>query len=114
MKYFKEEEFKRCSPACEISDMDFNFLHILESIREVSGVPMILCSAFRSSEYDKRKGRSGKGYHTLGRAVDIRCVDGASRAKLISASLLHNCSVGVYPTFLHIDNRAKCIVFYGK
>lgn len=113
LRYFKPSEFEKASPPCSINDMDLSFLYTLDSVRHASGVPFYINSAFRSSDWDKSKGRSGKGYHTLGRAVDIRCTDGLSRRKIISAALEFGLSVGVYSTFLHLDNRDNHIVFYG-
>lgn len=114
MKWFTASEFGRCTPVCNISQMDVSFLGLLDSARELSGVPFRLLSCFRSSEYDRKKGRSGKGYHTLGRAADVKCNDGVSRRKIVAACLQLGLSVGVYPSFLHIDNRENQIIFYGK
>lgn len=114
MVYFSSDEFKRCKPSCDITQMSIDFLNKLDAIREAAGIPMYLLSAYRSPEHDMLRGRSGRGFHTLGRAVDVSCSDGLGRAKIIRAALFHGCSVGVYPTFLHIDNRPNLIVFYGK
>lgn len=114
IRYFRPEEFKRCTPSCTAADMDISFLEKLDSARELAQVPFILLSCYRSPEHDRERGRSGRGYHTLGRAADIKCIDGQSRWRIVYACLRLSLSVGIYPTFLHIDNRPNCVIFYGK
>lgn len=114
MKYFTEKEFERCTPSCKVSQMDASFLRILDVAREFSNVPFVLLSAYRSPEWDRKRGRSGRGFHTKGCAVDVVCKDGVSRLKIIRACIDLGLSVGVYSSFLHIDSRDNQIVFYGK
>lgn len=114
MNYFQPSEFVRCKPSCSIEQMDGAFLRLLNAAREVAGVPFVLLSAYRSSEWDKMKGRSGTGMHTQGRAVDIKCVDGVSRYLIVRACLQFGLSVGIYSNFLHIDYRPNKVIFYGK
>lgn len=86
----------------------------LDTAREIARVPFKLLCGYRSPEHDISRGRSGKGYHTLGRAVDVSCVDGVSRWRIVYSCLRVGLSVGVYSSFIHIDNRSNPIVFYGK
>ena len=112
--YFSEEEFNRCTPSCSLSQMDAQFLDELITARSIANVPFVLLSAYRSPDHDRSRGRSGSGYHTSGRAVDVRCTDGESRLAILEGCFATGLSVGVYPTFIHIDNRRKPIVFVGK
>lgn len=114
LQYFKPSEFSRCNPSCTIDAMDTVFLKELDTCRHIAGVPFVLLSAYRSSEHDKSKGRSGVGYHTSGRAVDVRCTNGEDRRAIIEGCLACGLSFGVYPSFIHIDNRPRPIAFYGK
>jgi uncharacterized protein YcbK (DUF882 family) len=114
MRYFKPEEFISCKPSCSVEQMNASFLQKLDTARELAQVPFVLLSAYRSPEHDLSRGRSGRGYHTLGRAVDVKCIDGLSRWRIIYACMRLSLSVGVYSDFLHIDDRPNCIVFYGK
>lgn len=114
MKYFTAAEFTKCTPSCFVEQMDAAFLSKLDAARDLAQLPFRLLSAYRSPEYDRARSRSGRGYHTLGRAVDIVCTNGLDRWRIIYACMRVSLSVGVYPTFLHIDNRPNCIVFYGK
>lgn len=93
--------------------MDKEFLKELDICREIAGVPFVLLSAYRSAEYDKSKGRSGNGFHTSGRAVDIAARDGETRRAIIEGCLATGLTAGVYKTFIHIDNRPRPIVFVG-
>lgn len=113
-KYFKPAEFIRCTPSCSIDAMDKQFLKDLDVCRHISGVPFVLLSAYRSPEHDKMRGRSGVGYHTSGRAVDVKCTNGEDRRAIIEGCLACGLTFGVYPTFIHIDNRPKPIAFVSK
>lgn len=113
-KYFKETEFERCFPVCSLSDMEQVFIDKLDAAREIAGVPFVLNCAYRSPSWDKSRGRSGSGYHTKGRAVDVRCVDPELRYKIVSACIRMSLSVGVYRTFLHIDDRDEPLLFWSN
>lgn len=112
--YFKEIEFERCVPSCKKSDMDEKFLLKLNSCRELVGHPFILNSAYRSSDWDKSKGRSGTGYHTKGRAVDIRCADGSIRASIVINAMCCGINgIGIAKNYIHLDDRSfPCIWIY--
>lgn len=113
-KYFHDLEFLACTPVCNISQMDEVFLNQLDELREACGFPLVLNCAYRSSAWDISKGRSGASYHTKGRAVDIRCCDSIKRAIIVENALHLGFSVGVYLTFIHIDNRTtEQVMFYG-
>lgn len=114
MRYFKAEEFTHCNPSCSVEQMNHAFLEKLDTARDLAKCPFYLLSAYRSPEHEKARGRTGKGYHTFGRAVDVSCSDGCSRWRIVYACMRVGLSVGIYSTFIHIDDRPNCIVFYGK
>ena len=104
-KYFSESEFKKCVPSCSERDMDGAFLSLLDEVREKAGIPLVLNCAYRSSSWDKSKGRSGNSAHTRGKAVDIRCNTSVTRYKIVKAAL--DCGVrriGIGKSFVHLDN----------
>lgn len=104
-KYFTEKEFNKCSPSCSISDMDSEFMELLDKLRETAGIPLVINCAYRSKEWDKKKGRSGNSAHTKGVAVDIRCNDSSNRFKIIKAAVeLGIPRIGIDGSFIHIDN----------
>lgn len=103
-KYFSPEEFKGCSPACSIDDMDQGFLGIMDQIREEVGQPLAITSAYRPKKWELSKGRSGNGAHTRGLAVDFACTTGTLRAKIVKAAL--SCGIkriGIAGSFVHVD-----------
>ena len=104
-KYFKEDEFNRCSPSCSLQDMKQTTISKLDTAREVAGIPFVLTSAYRSSEHDRSKGRSGTGAQTIGRAIDIRCNTSRNRFLVVNALLKAGFKrIGVGKTFVHADD----------
>ena len=104
--YFAESEFDRCVPKCKKSDMNPDFMARLNKARRIAGLPFVLNSAYRTVEHEKLMNRSGNSMHTKGRAVDIRCLDGNSRAVILDALLkagFHG--IGISNTFIHVDDR---------
>lgn len=103
-KYFIEEEFQKCSPACSLQDMDPMTVEMLDRAREIAGIPFVLTSAYRSADWDKSKGRSGTGAHTLGKAVDIRCDFIQNRFKIVDSLLKAGFNrIGISDSFIHAD-----------
>lgn len=104
MKYFTEEEFKRCTPSCSMSDMDDKLLEVLDNVRELAGIPIVLNCAYRSKSWDIKKGRSGNSSHTRGLAVDIRCTTSTNRYKILNALMeLGIPRIGIDDNFIHFD-----------
>lgn len=88
-----------------MQDMDQSILDLLDRIREKAGIPLVISCAYRSVEWDKKKGRSGKGAHPQRKAVDIIANADATRMKILKAAI--ECGVrriGIAKTFIHIDN----------
>lgn len=107
-KYFKESEFQNCSPSCSLQDMKQTTMSKLDTAREIAGIPFIVNSAFRSSEWDRSKGRSGTGAHTLGQAVDIRCNADRTRFLIIEALIKAGFKrIGIARTYIHADDFEK-------
>lgn len=103
-RYFSEREFNKCSPSCSREDMDQSFLNIMDKIRELVDRPLTITSAYRSTEYDKSKGRSGNSAHTKGVGVDFKAVDSAVRYAIIEAAISLGVNrIGVGETFVHVD-----------
>lgn len=104
-KYFSEKEFQRCTPSCSLSDMDADFMDLLDKLREKSGIPLVINCAYRSKEYDIMKNRSGNSAHTKGKAADIRCYDSQNRFKILKAAIeLGINRIGIGENYIHIDN----------
>lgn len=117
--YFTEKELNNLTPSCSLMDMDEQFMKRLDFARTIAGIPFVLNCAYRSKEWDITKGRDGNSYHCKGRAVDIRCNDSQNRAKIIYSCLNAGFkSIGLYPTFIHVDDRFRndsshSIIWFG-
>lgn len=107
-KYFSEKEFKLCFPSCSLQNMNQNTMNKLDAAREIAGIPLVINSAYRSSEWDRAKGRSGTGAHTLGRGIDIRCNTDSNRHKIVSALMKAGFTrIGIAKTYIHADDSPK-------
>lgn len=103
-KYFNESEFGRCVPPCSEKDMNRNLMTRLDLLREKCGMPLIINCAYRSREWDLKKGRSGNSAHTRGLAVDIRCLSSATRYTIVKNAIeLGFVRIGIGKTFVHLD-----------
>lgn len=103
-KYFTETEFNYCTPSCSIKDMNSHFINLLDNIRERAGIPFILTCAYRSREWDLKKGRSGNSAHTKGLAVDIKYNSSADAFKIIESAMYFGIKrIGIGRTFIHLD-----------
>lgn len=103
-KHFKPYEFECCVPKCHISDMDADFLGVLDSARELAGIPFRLNSAYRSKEYELSRGRTGLSSHTKGLAVDIRCTDSRKRYLIVNSLIAVGfMRIGINKTYIHVD-----------
>ena len=102
--YFSEKEFRRCNPPCSLQDMDEDAITYFDRVREDAGIPLVINSAYRSPDWEKKQGRSGNSAHTRGMALDIRCTTSANRFKIVRALLDNYCTrIGVGKTFIHAD-----------
>lgn len=109
---FSEAEFKKCTPSCSLQDMDESFMERLQTARVIADVPFKLNSAYRSVSYELRRGRTGKSMHTLGRAVDIKCVDSGSRYRIVEALIAAGFrGIGIDSQFIHVDDREIFLIW---
>ena len=84
--------------------MNPNFIKMLDKARELAGIPFVITSAYRSSEWDRAKGRSGTGAHTLGVAIDIRCNTSRNRFLIVRSLMdVGFKRIGIADTFVHVD-----------
>lgn len=85
--------------------MKQDFMNRLDTVRDVTGIPLVITCAYRSREYDLAKGRSGNSAHTKGMAVDIRCTTSVNAFKIVQAALKVGFTrIGIGKTFIHLDS----------
>ena len=103
MKYFKEEEFNcKC---CGKNNMDYQTKLMLDTARELAGVPFIINSACRCSEHNAKVGGSATSSHLKGIAVDIKAIGSRDRYLIYKGLLEAGFKrIGVANSFIHADN----------
>jgi len=109
-KFFKEAEFQKCSPPCSLQDMDQSFMNFLDRLRESSGIPLRITSAYRSVAHEKKNNRSGNSAHTEGKAVDIATPNSSVRYNVLKAAFAQNCKrigINFEKNFIHVDTSTK-------
>lgn len=105
MKYFTEDEL-RCD-CCRNLKIDFNFLNKIEKLREFLDFPFIVNSFYRCNEHNKKIGGSPNSKHLTGNAIDVRA-SGVKALKLVQNATDYGITgIGVYPSFIHLDDGGK-------
>jgi len=101
MKNFDIREFDcRC---CGQNKMQPKFLSMIDEARTRAGIPFKISSGYRCPKHNKEIGSTATN-HPLGVAGDIRCTDGLSRFKIISALIFTGFTrIGVAKEFIHCD-----------
>jgi len=103
-KYFKIEEFD-CQETGE-NDMQDEFIHALDSLREACGFSFTITSGYRSPKHSIEAKKAAPGMHSKGIAADIRVSGGAQRFLLAKKAFeLGFSGIGVAKTFVHVDTR---------
>ena len=85
----------------------------LEHLRARMGAPVVIISAYRTKEYNKRVGGASKSQHLTAKAADIRlssktpAEESACLEELIAEGIIPQGGIGVYPSsnFTHYDVR---------
>lgn len=84
--------------------MNLEFVRRLDIARDISGVPFIISSAFRSEGYNSMIGGVLNSSHTTGFAADIYCRTDKERFEIIRALLLVGFNrIGIYKYHVHVD-----------
>lgn len=88
--------------------MDAGFLEELEEVRRRLGKPLIISSGYRCPEYNNKvSSTSFNGPHTTGKAIDILCRGGNTRALLRIALAMNFPGIGLNQKgagrFIHLD-----------
>ncbi len=115
-KNFKLKEFK-CKGKCNCEmplDVYENIIKLagqLQFLRDYTGRPIRINSAYRSPEHNAKIGGSKNSQHLLGKAADIT-IDSLKPIEvftliedLIDMGLMLQGGLGLYDTFVHYDIR---------
>lgn len=105
LKYFNYEEFD--SPDVQGSGqmMDYEFLELLDDVRDLYGKPMVITSGYRTQQYNETLKHSSKhSSHCKGLAADIAVDNSKDRFRLIYAAIEYGVPrIGIGKNFVHLD-----------
>jgi len=102
MNNFDIHEFD--CPCCGVNEMKPVFLDMIDEARRLAGVPFEINSGYRCPKHNKEVGSTSMN-HTSGQAADIKCTDGPTRFKIVSALIKAGFKrIGIAKTFIHTDS----------
>ena len=108
-KNFTEEEIRcPCCNAMPEGEVFERFMDLLQVLRDIMGIPFIVTSGFRCRIHNDSLPNSAKdSRHLYGDAVDISRGGwtGQVLRKFVFEAFKLGFSVGLYPTYVHIDQR---------
>lgn len=91
-------------PSCRLSDLADPLVAMVNDLGSRLSFPLVINSAYRSADWDRRKGRSGNSAHCSGLAVDVRCVTSRQRFEIIYHAIRTGFRrIGVGRNFIHLD-----------
>lgn len=94
---------KHFKPA-EIEGLKGELVAKIDFAREVSGVPYIINSGFRTPEHNKEIGGAPDSAHLKGLAVDISAKDKKTRSMIVYGLLYAGFQrIKIYKTHIHAD-----------
>jgi len=105
LKYFSYEEFASPDVPHSGEYMDADFLSMLDSAREISGIPFKINSGYRTIEHNYEVGGKPNSSHIVGKAADI-AVKGSRQRWVITQALIQAGfnRIGIAKTFIHVDS----------
>ena len=105
MKYFNYSEFDSPDSPGSGHNMEDDFLHMLDKAREVSGIPYVITSGFRTEDWNDHVGGKSDSAHLHGCAADIACSTSRDRFLIITGLLTAGFDrIGIGEDFIHVDN----------
>nr|WP_273424936.1 D-Ala-D-Ala carboxypeptidase family metallohydrolase [Halomonas sp.] len=103
-KYFQLSDFD-CQETGE-NEMQVEFIHKLDELREACGFPFYITSGYRSPNHSIEARKAKPGQHAQGIAADIKVVGGAQRRDLVKKAMVMGFGgIGVAKGFIHVDIR---------
>lgn len=88
----------------EVAGLDQELVAKLDWARGRAGVPFTITNGLRTQDQNDSVGGVQDSAHLRGLAVDIRCVSGDNRFKMVNALFLAGFRrIGVYDAHIHVD-----------
>lgn len=105
---FTVKEFA-CKDGSDYILIDTELVKLLQSIRTYFGKPVVINSAYRNADYNKKIGGATSSQHVEGRAADIvvQGVDPKKVAEYAESLMPKKGGIGLYSNFTHVDTRSK-------
>lgn len=101
---FKLYEFE-CKDGNHEVKLNPVLLALIQCLRTRVQKPIIILSAYRTPEYNKKVGGAPKSQHMLGNAVDIRIYGMTPTEVAKEAEKVGFTGIGIYNDFTHLDVR---------
>jgi uncharacterized protein YcbK (DUF882 family) len=106
-EHFSHDELM-CKCGCGANECTSELLAAAEQLRSDIGMPVIVVSAYRCPEHNRKVGGAANSQHTLGKAMDIR-VPGLTPLQLERAAEKVPAITGIgrddHAGYVHIDVR---------
>jgi len=103
MRHFTAKEFT-CDGVNVFTEMDPDFLNLLDKAREIAGVPFRLSSTYRTLAHNAKVGGSIKSAHLKGMAADILVSGSEARFAIVRGLILAGIRrIGIGKHFIHCD-----------
>lgn len=105
-----EEVYDWRESKCPILGISPRTLEAFEHIRlRLGGKPLRILSGFRTPATNAEVGGAKNSYHMQGRALDIEIPQGRmiEAEKYAEEFFGETGGIGIYPTFIHIDDRGR-------
>ena len=110
IQYFRPEEFDSPGDPCTGTEMQYNFVRLLDQLRDKVGFPVYINSGMRTPAHNKEVGGVDSSAHESGWAADIAIVGRGGgvvserRARVVfAASEIGFRRIGIAATFVHLD-----------
>jgi len=92
-------------------------IDLIQELRDELNIRFRVNSFYRCKSHNQKVGGGTNSQHLYGRAMDIS-TEGwkwSQRAKLVKGALNKGLSVGIYRSFVHVDNRiGEQLLWYGS
>ena len=116
LKWFKNTDFDSKDLPNSWVNMDFEFMKLIDELRNRVGFPIVINSAFRTKSHNLKVEGKSNSSHTRGLAVDLRISSSQHRFLIVKCALeLGITRIGIYKTFVHLDidkSLAQGVIWY--
>ncbi len=114
-KYFTLDEFDSPDEKGSGSNMNKEFMQLLDLARGIAGISFKINSGYRTAARNKKAGGVSGSSHLKGLAADIAVNNSKERYIILQALLKAGFNrIGVSRSFIHVDldkTKASCVIW---